>query len=228
MSFYENMSNENLEELQDDLNRLGVKKTEGVKTAISTLTEKIKRLKSKAKDFTLSEEESKQIKTEIKNALSDLQKEVDQSELTVAQKSEVKEKSVKFVQTIAQVERLAQGGGLSSPAAYIEKSHAESTMKAIIEETDYDKATLLFESMDVAVLSQRQASFIYSHLQALANTEVEGKLPYYRLPFLSLDITPNFIACFISLSTLSKSKVFIESLSKALSSISSVLIRLRA
>lgn len=175
MSFYENMSNENLEELQDDLNRLGVKKTEGVKTAISTLTEKIKRLKSKAKDFTLSEKESKQIKTEIKNALSDLQKEVDQSELTVAQKSEVKEKSVKFVQTIAQVDRLAQGGGLSSPAAYIDKSHAESTMKAIIEETDYDKATLLFESMDVAVLSQRQASFIYSHLQALANTEVEGK-----------------------------------------------------
>ena len=175
MSFYENMSNENLEELQDDLNRLGVKKTEGVKTAISTLTEKIKRLKSKAKDFTLSEEESKQIKTEIKNALSDLQKEVDQSELTVAQKSEVKEKSVKFVQTIAQVDRLAQGGGLSSPAAYIDKSHAESTMKAIIEETDYDKATLLFKSMDVAVLSQRQASFIYSHLQALANTEVEGK-----------------------------------------------------
>lgn len=175
MSFYENMSNENLEELQDDLNRLGVKKTEGVKTAISTLTEKIKRLKSKAKDFTLSEKESKQIKTEIKKALSDLQKEVDQSELTVAQKSEVKEKSVKFVQTIAQVDRLAQGGGLSSPAAYIDKSHAESTMKAIIEETDYDKATLLFESMDVAVLSQRQASFIYSHLQALANTEVEGK-----------------------------------------------------
>ena len=175
MSFYENMSNENLEELQDDLNRLGVKKTEGVKTAISTLTEKIKRLKSKAKDFTLSEEESKQIKTEIKKALSDLQKEVDQSELTVAQKSEVKEKSVKFVQTIAQVDRLAQGGGLSSPVAYIDKSHAESTMKAIIEETDYDKATLLFESMDVAVLSQRQASFIYSHLQALANTEVEGK-----------------------------------------------------
>lgn len=175
MSFYENMSNENLEELQDNLNRLGVKKTEGVKTAISTLTEKIKRLKSKAKDFTLSEEESKQIKTEIKNALSDLQKEVDQSELTVAQKSEVKEKSVKFVQTIAQVDRLAQGGGLSSPAAYIEKSHAESTMKAIMEETDYDKATLLFKSMDVAVLSQRQASFIYSHLQALANTEVEGK-----------------------------------------------------
>ena len=175
MSFYENMSNENLEELQDDLNRLGVKKTEGVKTAISTLTEKIKRLKSKAKDFTLSEKESKQIKTEIKKALSDLQKEVDQSELTVAQKSEVKEKSVKFVQTIAQVDRLAQGGGLSSPVAYIEKSHAESTMKAIIEETDYDKATLLFESMDVAVLSQRQASFIYSHLQALANTEVEGK-----------------------------------------------------
>ena len=175
MSFYENMSNENLEELQDDLNRLGVKKTEGVKTAISTLTEKAERLKGKAKYFTLSEEESKQIKTEIKNALSDLQKEVDQSELTVAQKSEVKEKSVKFVQTIAQVDRLAQGGGLSSPAAYIEKSHAESTMKAIIEETDYDKATLLFESMDVAVLSQRQASFIYSHLQALANTEVEGK-----------------------------------------------------
>ena len=175
MSFYENMSNENLEELQDDLNRLGVKKTEGVKTAISTLTEKIKRLKSKAKDFTLSEKESKQIKTEIKKALSDLQKEVDQSELTVAQKSEVKEKSVKFVQTIAQVDRLAQGGGLSSPAAYIEKSHAESTMKAIMEETDYDKATLLFKSMDVAVLSQRQASFIYSHLQALANTEVEGK-----------------------------------------------------
>ena len=175
MSFYENMSNENLEELQDDLNRLGVKKTEGVKTAISTLTEKIKRLKSKAKDFTLSEKESKQIKTEIKTALSDLQKEVDQSELTVAQKSEVKEKSVKFVQTIAQVDRLAQGGGLSSPAAYIDKSHAESTMKAIMEETDYDKATLLFKSMDVAVLSQRQASFIYSHLQALANTEVEGK-----------------------------------------------------
>ena len=175
MSFYENMSNENLEELQDDLNRLGVKKTEGVKTAISTLTEKIKRLKSKAKDFTLSEKESKQIKTEIKEALSDLQKEVDQSELTVAQKSEVKEKSVKFVQTIAQVDRLAQGGGLSSPAAYIDKSHAESTMKAIMEETDYDKATLLFKSMDVAVLSQRQASFIYSHLQALANTEVEGK-----------------------------------------------------
>ena len=175
MSFYENMSNENLEELQDDLNRLGVKKTEGVKTAISTLTEKIKRLKSKAKDFTLSEKESKQIKTEIKKALSDLQKEVDQSELTVAQKSEVKEKSVKFVQTIAQVDRLAQGEGLSSPAAYIDKSHAESTMKAIIEETDYDKATLLFKSMDVAVLSQRQASFIYSHLQALANTEVEGK-----------------------------------------------------
>ena len=175
MSFYENMSNENLEELQDDLNRLGVKKTEGVKTAISTLTEKIKRLKSKAKDFTLSEEESKQIKTEIKKALSDLQKEVDQSELTVAQKSEVKEKSVKFVQTIAQVDRLAQGGGLSSPAAYIDKSYAESTMKAIMEETDYDKATLLFESMDVAVLSERQASFIYSHLQALANTEVEGK-----------------------------------------------------
>ena len=175
MSFYENMSNENLEELQDDLNRLGVKKTEGVKTAISTLTEKIKRLKSKAKDFTLSEKESKQIKTEIKKALSDLQKEIDQSELTVAQKSEVKEKSVKFVQTIAQVDRLAQGGGLSSPAAYIDKSHAESTMKAIMEETDYDKATLLFKSMDVAVLSQRQASFIYSHLQALANTEVEGK-----------------------------------------------------
>ena len=175
MSFYENMSNENLEELQDDLNRLGVKKTEGVKTAISTLTEEIKRLKSKAKDFTLSEKESKQIKTEIKKALSDLQKEVDQSELTVAQKSEVKEKSVKFVQTIAQVDRLAQDGGLSSPAAYIDKSHAESTMKAIIEETDYDKATLLFKSMDVAVLSQRQASFIYSHLQALANTEVEGK-----------------------------------------------------
>ena len=175
MSFYENMSNENLEELQDDLNRLGVKKTEGVKTAISTLTEEIKRLKSKAKDFTLSEKESKQIKTEIKKALSDLQKEVDQSELTVAQKSEVKEKSVKFVQTIAQVDRLAQGGGLSSPVAYIDKSHAESTMKAIIEETDYDKATLLFKSMDVAVLSQRQASFIYSHLQALANTEVEGK-----------------------------------------------------
>ena len=175
MSFYENMSNENLEELQDDLNRLGVKKTEGVKTTISTLTEKVKRLKSKAKDFTLSEKESKQIKTEIKKALSDLQKEVDQSELTVAQKSEVKEKSVKFVQTIAQVDRLAQGGGLSSPAAYIDKSHAESTMKAIMEETDYDKATLLFKSMDVAVLSQRQASFIYSHLQALANTEVEGK-----------------------------------------------------
>ena len=175
MSFYENMSNENLEELQDDLNRLGVKKTEGVKTAISTLTEKAERLKGKAKYFTLSEEESKQIKTEIKKALSDLQKEVDQSELTVAQKSEVKEKSVKFVQTIAQVDRLAQGGGLSSPVAYIDKSHAESTMKAIIEETDYDKATLLFESMDVAVLSQRQASFIYSHLQALANTEVEGK-----------------------------------------------------
>ena len=175
MSFYENRSNENLEELQDDLNRLGVKKTEGVKTAISTLTEEIKRLKSKAKDFTLSEKESKQIKTEIKKALSDLQKEVDQSELTVAQKSEVKEKSVKFVQTIAQVDRLAQGEGLSSPVAYIDKSHAESTMKAIIEETDYDKATLLFKSMDVAVLSQRQASFIYSHLQALANTEVEGK-----------------------------------------------------
>ena len=175
MSFYENMSNENLEELQDDLNRLGVKKTEGVKTAISTLTEEIKRLKSKAKDFTLSEKESKQIKTEIKKALSDLQKEVDQSELTVAQKSEVKEKSVKFVQTIAQVDRLAQGGGLSSPAAYIDKSYAESTMKAIIEEADYDKATLLFKAMDVAVLSQRQASFIYSHLQALANTEVEGK-----------------------------------------------------